>query len=359
MGQFDISKKLILLLINQICFWKRRKSNGLLIVTFHRISEEPESSDPLKVSLNMFEKQIAFLKNNYHLLSEEEFLYIINKNESLDDNYCMITFDDGWNDNYINAFPILKKYNVPALIFLCTDFIGTNRIFWHELLKNHLNYMIPKIDIKTRSKSFNVWPFHIANKFDRICNVNESKRHQLINELIIELKNYTPDMINKFIDELYSFTGYCHAEDKPTMLSWTQVKEMSKNNISFGSHARSHVILTKITADKVKEELIASKNTIEQNLGKPVYCLSYPNGNYNQNILNTAKATGYLAAFTCLPGRNINIQTPFELKRKHIREESSIGLSGGFSELFFQIDLSDIRRICKVNRNVQNYMILF
>ncbi|MDH5571882.1 MAG: polysaccharide deacetylase family protein, partial [Gammaproteobacteria bacterium] len=66
---------------------------------------------------NVFDMQINYISKHYSIISLDNLLDIIN-GKTFDKNkkYCVITFDDGWLDNYINAYPVLKKHNAPATI---------------------------------------------------------------------------------------------------------------------------------------------------------------------------------------------------------------------------------------------------
>ena len=334
-------KKILILFFYSISFRKKRNLDGFLVLTYHRITDEPDFQDPLKVSASNFEKQMLFLKEHYTIISGEELVDIIKKNKPFLKNPCLITFDDGWRDNYTNAFQILKKYSVPAIIFISTGYIGTNRIFWHEKLCNILAKA--QANPKKLNNVRNGLLVSVAERISNIIKIPHYQRRPEINDLIEYLKSYTPKEINNFIKELEILFDIVEEDIQPTMLSWEQVKEMSQNNICFGSHTKSHAILTQISNNKVVEELRESKEIIEKRINQPVYFLSYPNGNYNASIIRIAKEAGYLASFTCLPGVNVLNENIFELKRRHIREDQTQGLNGEFSGFFFKAELSGIR----------------
>lgn len=89
--------------------------SGILVLNYHSIG----SNSKFSLNINEFEKQIIFLKNNYEIISLDE----IEKNKNYKKINIIITFDDGYEDNFLYAFPILKKYSVPATIFLVSDFV--------------------------------------------------------------------------------------------------------------------------------------------------------------------------------------------------------------------------------------------
>jgi peptidoglycan/xylan/chitin deacetylase (PgdA/CDA1 family) len=347
-------KKIVLLFLYKISFPRKSSSNNLLVLTYHRISDKPELEDPLKVSMDTFERQIFFLKQNYNIISAEQLLDLLKNGDPYPDNACLITFDDGWQDNYTHAYPMLKKYDVPALIFLSTDYIGTNQTFWHEQLKHLLENMSLNASLEMLKGFRHKWAGQTIEHMEGILKAIGRRRKLLINDFIIYLKNSASDKVDQLIDELRPLSNISDSGNS-SMLSWEQVEEMSGNNISFGSHTKGHAILTQISKRQMVEELIGSKEIIEDKLSKPVYFLSYPNGYYNEEAVQIARDAGYLACFTCLAGRNTRNTNSLELKRKHISEEYSLGLNRRFSELFFRIELADTRDYFKRWRRIEKY----
>lgn len=88
-----------------------------------------------------------FFKGELSPSLPNEVAQIINTGMEFPPRSCLITFDDGWKDNYTYAYPVLKRHHIPALIFLTTDFIGTSRAFWHEQLGDLLSKVRGGIDL--------------------------------------------------------------------------------------------------------------------------------------------------------------------------------------------------------------------
>ncbi|MCG3116089.1 MAG: polysaccharide deacetylase family protein [Candidatus Manganitrophus sp. SA1] len=338
----NIIKKITFSFLYGICLWKRRRLNNLLVLTYHRVSETPDFEDSLKVSLKNFENQMRFIKKNYHIISGEELAEIIKNKQSFPSNSCLITFDDGWIDNYTNAFPVLKRHRIPAIIFISTDYVNTSRVFWHEQLIKIFEKTSPSLDINKLGCTLKTQPGLISEKIRNILRVPISGRRPLIEDLISYLKGFDPKAINDLVGDLQLLVGR-EEDNGPTILSWDQIKEMSQNNVCFGSHAKSHDILTIIPKSQIKEEILESKKIIENKLGKPVHFIAYPNGNYDAFVTQITREAGYLAGFTCVPGTNASLENPYELKRRHVLEELSLGMNNRFSELAFKTELSGIR----------------
>ena len=103
----SLVKKIILLFI--FAFSKKiNKPAGLLILTYHRVCEVEDSNDPLIVSKICFDNQIKYLKNNYTIISSDDLKNAIESEKELPDDACLITFDDGWRDNYRRCKAIHK-----------------------------------------------------------------------------------------------------------------------------------------------------------------------------------------------------------------------------------------------------------
>jgi hypothetical protein len=129
------------------------------------------------------------------------------------------------------------------------------------------------------------------------------------------------------------------------MLNWQEVKEMSVNEIEFGSHGRTHTILTTLDSPDLDSEILESKKIIEENTGQPVYLFSYPNGrecDFNDPIISKLYHAGYKAACMNVLGKNIDKRDLFKLKRRGIEKESSAGLFGIFSRAIFACEISGI-----------------
>lgn len=113
-----------------------RKHYVVPILMYHKIDRVESLKSGLSVSPEAFEKQMSFLfRNKYNVVSLRKFLGLAVGKRAIPKNTIVITFDDGYENNYTEAFPILKKYNLPATIFIITDFIGNPGYMNREQLK--------------------------------------------------------------------------------------------------------------------------------------------------------------------------------------------------------------------------------
>lgn len=153
---------------------------------------------------------------------------------------------------------------------------------------------------------------------------------------IIELcKEIAIDEIEALIDRLGRVLGMDIPLER-VLLDWTEVREMATQGVSFGSHSCSHRILTNIPLSEVSRELIESRNTILQHGITPSSTFCYPNGNFNPDIQELVRESGYRAAVGCEIGLEGDRPCdPYALRRVSLHEDAaaavpllSLALSG-------------------------------
>jgi len=286
-----------------------KEENSFIVLCYHRVLSELDKTSFIPSMINatpkVFEEEINYLKNNFNIISPEEILH----SRKLSKKSLLITFDDGYKDNYINAFPILKKYNIPSLIFLTADFIDNhNGLMWVDKLAYVIDktkqgsITIPGLRKYDISSSYKKEKVKIAI-MEYLKNINVSRMHDTIGTLCKKLEVDIKKDVSK---DLYLSSG--------------EILEMSKGGVIFGSHGCSHSILMKIGLNKIQSEIVESKAKIERITGKEVDFFAYPNGNakdFDNTIIRILQRAGYEAAFTMLVGKNKKTEKLdlFKLKR--------------------------------------------
>jgi len=107
--------------------------NTVAVLNYHQINDVDKNA--LTVTVKDFDDQMRYLsENNYNVITPKEMLDAFKNNAKIPDKTVIITFDDGYKDNYENAYPILKKYNLKGTIFVITDYVSLypNYITWDE-----------------------------------------------------------------------------------------------------------------------------------------------------------------------------------------------------------------------------------
>ncbi len=334
-------KRVIRLVFSRVYFvsgmYRCVHKGSVVILMYHRVLDSDTIRKDLiqpgmYVSRNTFKKHVSFLAANYNMISFQDFLKHLNKNYlNPEEQYCIITFDDGWKDNYYNAFPTLKEYKVPATIFLVSSFLEKEGDFWVrrlERLVNHIQSTGKGLDEGRLNSLARKWLGDVAERYIPpllfIGHNRETKKLQSDLDKAIEwLKKCKENLVRNFIAELEETVGLVPSSYNE-FLDWEEVKEMSSNGISFGSHGVSHRILTSCSFEEMRREIEQSHVFLSSKGTNYVPVFSYPNGNTNSSITQLVKHAGYQAAVTTCSGTNgIKRLYPFHLNRISIHEDVS------------------------------------
>jgi hypothetical protein len=219
------------------------------------------------------------------------------------------------------------KYRIPATIFLATDFIGTARWFWSDhmmlLLEKGRQHTTGAADRKAVSTVLAETIGVTLSAADGIFRRVESG-DPIDPDAIIEFcKGVEVDRIHQMIDRL-SRALHMDLPTQRVLLNWDEVREMAGKGVTFGSHSGSHRIMTQIPLSEVKTELIDSMKTMLEQGIKPVPVFCYPNGNFDRDIQELVRESGYLAAVGCEVGLERDRPSDlFALKRISLHEDSS------------------------------------
>jgi len=287
---------------------KRQQKKKIIILMYHRFSKNDEQ---FKIKQEIFENQIKFLKSNYNIISMSDLYENIIKN-NIPDNSLLITIDDGYNDNYNVAYPILKKYSVPAIIFLSTDFIDKKSWLW----SNKLEYILKQTQKENVSLNFG------AGDID-FCLATPCDVHHAQLSIFNYCRTLRENVKNKYLDDLSDILDVRVPEEVTVdyaPLSWSQIREMSSHGIEFGCHSKTHPILARIDEKDLHDEIVQSKKVIEERIELPVQFFCYPNGqpeDVDSQLIDLVKKSGYCMAVSTVNGFDYydNIENLFFLKR--------------------------------------------
>jgi peptidoglycan/xylan/chitin deacetylase (PgdA/CDA1 family) len=296
----------------------RRKKEGelpLYIPSYHRFSLQKEiiPSTPRCIAIKSFKEQIEFLCQNFEVIPLSLIAECIKKREPFPKNSITITIDDGYKDNYLLAYPILRKYRVPATIFLTTSYIEGKQTPWEA----KVSFAISHTSLKELSLD-GIGKFNLEG---------ERKRYIARKFIIKRLKNVSEKRKNALLEKIFEICGVKIPTNlgKELMLSWDEIREMNENGIEFGVHTVHHPELTNISLREAKWEIEESKREIEEKLGKPVIAFAYPSGVYNKEIVQLVKDAGFLCAVTTTVREVKPWSNPYELGR-------AIGIDEDFSK---------------------------
>lgn len=304
--------------------WKLRRVSkcNYAILMYHRVVSRDQTSGLIQPGMYVepvtFERHIRFLKKYFVIVPISA---ILSDYEKASNTFgakprCVFTFDDGWYDFSKYVFPILKSYQVPATVFLPTDFIGTEDWFWTD----RLVFIFQQRYNSKNNQSIGQGSNPLVNKLISLQGSFET----ILESAIALLKTYPNEEIEKAITELSSVWGIAPNPSGRAFLSWEEVREMVESGlVTFGSHTASHRLLTTLKERDVSSELRKSREKlISENVVDPAFIpFSYPNGNYTDRIAGMVKDAGYGLAITTENGWNHSRSDPFALRRISIHQD--------------------------------------
>jgi len=281
------------------------------VVVYHRISPEKDSWSFETLSPQSFERQIERFRQNHEILSLDRLVQCLRGEKPLPKRGVVITFDDGYKDNYLYAYPILRRLRVPATVFLVTGHISTNKMFWWD----KVGYLVQHTTAK-RLKLDELGSYSLEAGLDR-----SYVRLMIINKL----KNLPEQRKEFLVDRLADISRVEIPEDlgKELILSWEEVREMSRNGIDLGAHSVTHPIMTHMSLSQARWEIKQSRESIDEKVGKEVSLFAYPDGDFTAEIAKLAKECGFAAAVT-IDNKWITPKTDcYQLSRIYMSEDSN------------------------------------
>jgi len=238
-----------------------------------------------------FEAQLRWLKERRRVIPLRDYAAALRERKPVDPLAAVITFDDGFENNYATAFPLLKQYGLPATIFAVSDFVAEGRALWVDRLAGA--YAASRLPEPEKIQAF--------QKVKReLKALPDAERRKRLEAIVAEHCGGREPALPSFLAPLKK----------------EQLREMiSSGLIEIGSHSRSHAILPRLSAVQKREEIMGSKKILEELCGAPVESFAYPNGDYDAECAALAREAGYTSALACGMKLSRAGEDPFTVSR--------------------------------------------
>lgn len=184
--------------------------------------------------------------------------------------YGLITFDDGYRDNYDVAFPILKAAGVPATFFITTGFIDTPCIAWWD----EIAWMV-----RTSQRN----SIELVGWIPNPLSFDEPDREQAVRTLLRAYKAMPADSTASFLDAIAGATEsgrYGATEGESPWMNWEMLREMHLAGMTVGGHTVTHPILARASRERQRAEIMGCSKRLAEEIGEPMRYFSYPVGGH-------------------------------------------------------------------------------
>lgn len=269
-----------------------------VILMYHRVAALPGYAYPIVVSPENFRDQMRLISGQYNPISLLDLAEAL-ESRSIPNRAVVVTFDDGYADNYTNAFPILTEFAVPATVFVASGYIDSGREFWWDDIERII--MTPAqlpdrltLNIRSEKRDWEIDPSGARGPLRK-------ELHQWLKQLGIRERN-------EALAQLYDWAGVT-ASGRPEHRSMTsqELNKLANNGVvDIGAHTVNHPKLSSLSKEIQFDEISNGRQDLEEILRSPVNCFSYPYGtfdDFDEDSAEIVQRLEFMAACTTEPRR--------------------------------------------------------
>jgi peptidoglycan/xylan/chitin deacetylase (PgdA/CDA1 family) len=305
---------------------RRRSTSWLTVLTYHRVAR-PDGhrfdSDVIDVSPEAFDRQLELISRYFNVVTTKEVRDYF-RGVPLPKSPALITFDDGYRDNYEVALPLLRKRGLPATFFIASSFIEERKLFWWD----RIAYVV-KSSKKRR----------LALTYPDPIEVDLEDRDEAQTRLLMLVKSHRGLDLPRLLEELDRSGGVHLSRDEERkmadreLMTWTEVRALRQAGMDVQSHTRHHRVLQTLEPKEIDEELRGGRADLEAALDAEVRAVSYPVGRPiadRPEIRRSIELAGFELGFSSATGVSPLIRTldPFDIRR--------LGMDYSLSEPLFR-----------------------
>ncbi|MBV1911053.1 MAG: polysaccharide deacetylase family protein [Kangiellaceae bacterium] len=249
-------------------------------------------------------ESIKVLNKFYKIISIEKAVELLS-NGDVKAESAVLTFDDGFKDNFKNLYPVLKKYNIPATFYINASVIGTNKSLWFQAVINFFFAIKEQeINIPLTGESYDL--------------SSASKRYQAAFGFMRYLQaNHKPEEFHSVIDEIAG--EKCLPVESDYHMSWEELEILANDPlITIGAHSYNHYPLSFCSEDLSNFEISESITSLEKKLNIKIRHFSYPRGHiedFNEHHIACLKSNSVISGVSTIRGVNRVGEDMHRLKR--------------------------------------------
>lgn len=293
------------------CAWMKHS----VCLIYHRVAQLAVDHHMLAVRPERFRQHLIHLRDNFRILTPQEMQACLESGNVPADG-IVITFDDGYADNYQNMLPIVEELQVPVTVFVSTDLLGTSREFWWDELERIFF-----------GPSGHASPLEFNGRQGAIRYATETReeRREVCNQLHGFMKQLKPAERESCLDSLRKWAGTgADGQASHRVLTHEELARLSRSPfVTIGAHTRTHTALSILTAEEQLAEIAGSKRELEELTGCPVEFFSYPFGarqDYTPETTALCRQAGFKGSYANFHGHIFKSTDPFQVPRMLVRD---------------------------------------
>lgn len=279
---------------------------------FHRFSADPKEHC---VSSKVLDQQLVYLKKRFNVIPLSQLRTCKELGIAPPPKSLVLTVDDGYRDFYQVAYPLLKKHQLPATLFVTTGFVNQELWLWPDQitwLLNHAERLEESIalgDVTLAAQSINeqARPSMWSQIIGYLLSIDDAQKHDWIARFAGALKLELPDQ----------------ASQEYEACTWDELREMQANGIELGGHTHTHPSLGQVSSKQLENELSTCIRLLTQELGEAARDFCFPNGqpnDHNETVKRVVKASGFRSSVTAFYDKFATSDV-FEMRRHTASED--------------------------------------
>lgn len=276
------------------------------------------------LDVNLFREQIAFMKSNFNIVTMEQVLEAISTKDKLPEKALLLTFDDGYADNYNVAMPILEEYGVQGSFFIPGKTFTT-----HQLLDvNKIHYVLASAniynlveDLKKEMYYYRGQEFQYASTEELFAKYAVASRFDIKETVFVKqmLQTVLPEKLRNIISSKL-FAKYVGVTEEQLAyelyMSKEQIRTMKRHGMFIGIHGYDHYWLGNLPVEQMENDISLALDALDEFVDRKQWVMNYPYGNYNKDVLvYISKQGACLGLTTEVRLADIDKDNPLELPR--------------------------------------------
>ena len=288
-----------------------RLLGGALILGYHRVADVKRDEYEVCVTPDYFAEQMEALRKYARPIRLVEVVQCL-KIGRLPPRSVAVTFDDGYADNLYEAKPVLEKYEIPATVFVCSGYQG-REFWWDELdrlvIGSKADLGALRLGDGDKSSGWDPSEGNTEAGFDVRRKFCQALYHFLL-ELDVEEQN-------RAMDTIRNWSGVSSSDALPARsMRHAELLRLAEGElIEIGAHTRFHPMLSQLSLERQKDEIVASKHELEEILGRKVDGFAYPNGRTTVGAKRIVIEAGFVYACTSEPDLIRDYRNRYQISR--------------------------------------------
>lgn len=296
---------------------RKRRRRKCLVLMFHRVASPATDRFSLSVSCEKFEELIAGVASVLRPISLQDFWEQSVAGGFKDDSF-LVTFDDGYVDNLVNALPIVQRHGVPIVISIPTHFLGGRAFWWDAFdamcctvkdLSFEFGFETDRFSYSVQSKSV---------RLEQLARIQD--------EIYRMLRGESPRVTDEFTRSVFEGDAQRFSvTNNARCVSNAELSELQRCSlVTIASHTVFHKPLSTLGTDEIMAELVSSRASLRSALGVDVYAVAYPYGDYDHRVGEAARKAGYQIGFVASGGVFSEVEDSFRIPRYNVTNATTV-----------------------------------